>query len=1170
MALARYSFLPWLRRGIANQIQAAANGSPRAEMTAVLTLETQKSKSSGEGKLAGTATQQVRLVGPGDIIGINQHMIVRTEPRNWVTDFEPNYLAFVEFYDEDFPWRYTPEPPANHRLKPWLALMVLTKDEFERVTIPGRPLPAVKLKAGVNWQNFMPADAQTWAWAHVHINAAIDQKELSNYNLSGADRTALDNLLKRELKDHNLSGGDLPALDNLLKSNPDRGISRLISPRHLQPKTGYHAFLVPAFEVGRKAGLGEKIADNESGIASSWTGGKTEFPVYFEWYFATGESGDFETLVRRLEPRDMDSRVGIRNLDVQQPGYGVDDVDTKYTDPKTGVPHPDDVVGLEGALKAPTTRSIPLFDSNFEEKIAPVINQQFDLTEEDGPKPAEDPTIVPPLYGQWHAMAKRLGIEPGDTGWVNDLNKDPRHRAVSGIGTGVIQKNQEDYMRTAWQQIGDVLEMNRLIRDTQVSMWVTQMMFDKHLKTMVPERTLQITLPVHNKIKGSPVTIRYLVRNSRLPQAALSGSFRKITRPNGLIAKRLLPDGEQTPAIIQGLNDGTLTAAPPLVLPEDSPNLGTLEQGLRPKPKPPKPPKPPTDDKPAEPTIDPWYYNVPTWILLLLALILLGMMFALSEFWIPIVGLLVIVMAFVDVRHFFKQPTPPPVVPPVVDGGDGDVDEPDETGLTDVEKDKAADTFDPDKMTPGSVDETPPIAVFELTPPGESPSQPTTFLPPKPDGSPPDPADEKPPAKDFRDALTPFFEEIQVNPPVEPERPPLNIPDVVPKITAAITPLNAYPKWIAPKCGVGGGGLFEHTGKYFDAPKFPTPGTGGTSPGTPPPHGIGIEVERIVEVMAYPHFKQPMYESLRDLSPDLFVPNLNLIPPNTLSLMVANQPFIEAYMVGLNHEFSRELLWREYPTDQRGSYFRQFWDVKSVPNMGNLPQKDFEEKLKDIREIHRWGVRNPLGGNDNRKAKAGQERLVLVVRGDLLKRYPNTVIYAMRAKWDTRPDFLNNLILWDEGGENLQLDPANIQFPIYKAEVKPDITFLGFDLTVEDAKGADNLAETTEARVAVPVDQLGWFFVLKEVPGEPRFGLDEEISTNTSPDDVTWDNLSWKNFGENVPVLNPTAAMNPVPPGKNPDVINWNSNAANLAYILYQKPVLTAIHAKEMLKNLKK
>ena len=33
-------------------------------------------------------------------------------------------------------------------------------------------------------------------------------------------------------------------------------------------------------------------------------------------------------------------------------------------------------------------------------------------------------------------------------------------------------------------------------------------------------------------------------------------------------------------------------------------------------------------------------------------------------------------------------------------------------------------------------------------------------------------------------------------------------------------------------------------------------------------------------------------------------------------------------MVGLNHEFARKLLWREYPTDQRGSYFRQFWDAR--------------------------------------------------------------------------------------------------------------------------------------------------------------------------------------------------------------------------------------------------
>ena len=81
------------------------------------------------------------LVGPGDIIGINRDMIVRTQPLNWITDFEPNYLVFAEFYDEDFLWRYTPaspkdpaqpDGPPTDRLRPWLFLAVLKEDEFER------------------------------------------------------------------------------------------------------------------------------------------------------------------------------------------------------------------------------------------------------------------------------------------------------------------------------------------------------------------------------------------------------------------------------------------------------------------------------------------------------------------------------------------------------------------------------------------------------------------------------------------------------------------------------------------------------------------------------------------------------------------------------------------------------------------------------------------------------------------------------------------------------------------------------------------------------------------------------------------------------------------------------------------------------------------------------
>ena len=44
---------------------------------------------------------------------------------------------------------------------------------------------------------------------------------------------------------------------------------------------------------------------------------------------------------------------------------------------------------------------------------------------------------------------------------MHELNLDPRFRVAAGFGTGVVQKNQEDYMEAAWQQVGDVLEANR-------------------------------------------------------------------------------------------------------------------------------------------------------------------------------------------------------------------------------------------------------------------------------------------------------------------------------------------------------------------------------------------------------------------------------------------------------------------------------------------------------------------------------------------------------------------------------------------------------------------------------------------------------------------------------------------------------------------------------------
>src|SRR5689334_11590336 len=147
--IATYTFLPWLRQGIATKIKRGDTlGEPigtdeRAAVRIALTV-------NGDPNFVA---KQVQLVGPGDVIGISPRVIVRTEPRDAVTDFESNYLTFVEFSEEDFPWRFTPAraverttngatvvDPHQTKLRPWLFLVALEETEFTLDSSSNHPL----------------------------------------------------------------------------------------------------------------------------------------------------------------------------------------------------------------------------------------------------------------------------------------------------------------------------------------------------------------------------------------------------------------------------------------------------------------------------------------------------------------------------------------------------------------------------------------------------------------------------------------------------------------------------------------------------------------------------------------------------------------------------------------------------------------------------------------------------------------------------------------------------------------------------------------------------------------------------------------------------------------------------------------------------------------------
>lgn len=1098
--LGTYSFLPWLRQGLANEI-ASTDGDSSVKLRASISVELEL---RGEQLTGGTKTQPlpprpVQLFGPGDIVGIDRRAIVRTEPRDWITNFEPNHLAHIEFYDEDFPWRYTPAAPdmAKGRLRPWITLVVLKEGEFkDGKNMRDKPLPFIEVQ---NLAVFPRAD-ELWAWAHVHVNRTL---AASDSEFVSKDMVAV-----------------IPMLEAVLKENPDLALSRLMCPRKLGPNETYHAFVIPTFEVGRRAGLGLELGETAATM-SAWDSGARpdgqSFPYYHRWYFRTGSTGDFETLVRLLKPKPVDPRVGIREMDVQAPGSNVRGVDK----PELG-----GILKLGGALRPPTEvppkppDKFEKWDDPFprplQEDLARLINLPDTYQAEGEP----DPIVAPPLYGTWHALTKcvlnerdRSATSPNDN-WVHRLNLDPRFRVPAGFGTRVIQDQQEKFMDAAWEQIGNVLEAQRKIRFGQFGLLTSLVWYDRHLTPMLgvsQQKTLLMMAPLNKRILSNGATLHHTFSQSFVQPAMTSAALRRIARPRARLVRSLPFDATRRPDhLIARVNAGEVSAAPPKISPPGIVTSDQVADQVMPA------------DAPSA-VLD-WLRRIPQLpLIVLIVAIVVALLLAIV---LPLIGIVIGAAVVVAGVTLFRRLS----------------------RWRDAAR--TSDVLRESNQTPQAVDALPASSDFRISEPGSG-------FTPRLGGA------DSVEAIRFKTALRGQFQMAQLS--AEAGRVPpktrLDLEQLATNGLKEISPARTIPKRVM-------AGLF-----------IPPRIRDGM---TPKP------TESFVEPMAYPVIDLPMYEPLKDLSPELFLPNINLIEHNSITLLETNQRFIESYLVGLNHEFARELLWREYPTDQRGSTFRQFWDVRSFFNAENLDNETLKEKLRDIPPLHRWSKNSALGTHDNREVGGTvEEELVLVIRGELLKRYPTAVIYAHRACWQRKQvsDADKNKHPCDRSGaiDNTQerrLIPltteeeaapprTKVLTPLYEAKVDPDIYFFGFDLTVDKAKGG-----TGEN----PADDPGWFFVIKERPGEPRFGLDDE----QPPKLQVWNDLSWPQVqpaavGSHIEIASTPASFTlSFPSGEDSEKevqhnddkkVAWSHDmsSAELAYIFFQAPVLVAVHASEML-----
>src|SRR5262245_3868543 len=902
MSEVSYQFVPWVRSGLAATLTTADTLDTATTGRATLDVELGVSRRGGP---LPPIQQPLTVLGPGEVVGLDPRQIIRTDPLPGATDAEPNMLVQVELDRSDLPWLFTPAgADANSRLRPWLVLVVVPEGPGVTLTAAGAgSLPVLTLTSEADPERQLPDLGESWAW--VHGQAVLLPGETS---------------------------------DAVLASVPERNAARLLCPRRLDPMTRYVAALVPAFEAGRRAGLGlpPEVAD-EAALRPAWsspaptvtdpspnpdpgpTVTKVELPVYYSFRFATGIGGDFESLARALRPRPLPAGVGHQPVYVGAAGAPL----PALVPDAAGA-----IVPLPGALVPPGDQPVPWPEATRDSVAAGLTGLLDAAARRVGHAPANpagDPSVAPPLYGQWAAAAQTVPASTPE--WLRELNLDPRHRAAAGLGGEIVDAEQDRLMDEAWAQIGPVEAANRELRWAQPARTVRASLLRRHVEPMADVDVLALTAPVHTRVLAGDRSLASAVTASALPDAVVTPAFRRALGPRAATVRRLARAAARPPRqFVAGLDEGFLRNGSTGPAPDGMFTLAT--------------------DVPQQVDVS------------------------------------------ADIRADLRA------------------------ARGSARNSRRAPRLELDELDRVEVTET--VASRVAVSLGVATTSALRV------------------ALAFQAAVASTAARTEaILVPAGPGPDPLGIAAVVPGLLGRLDPAVTVTARIRTRIV-----------------------------GPLPPEGR----DPLRTVLAAPLFPRPAWEYVRDHAPHLLLPGLHRVPQDTVTLAETNPAFAEALLVGLNHEMARELLWREYPTDQRGTCFHRFW----APG-----------EADDIDAIDQWGD-GSLGTNT---AGAANVRLVLVLRGRLLYRYPGTVIYAAPDS-NGRPD----------------ISAGAIVLPTFRGRVEPDVAFVGFPIGREDAPD--------------------WWFVLEEQPTAPRFGLDVPTKFGVDAGPVNeWNDLSWGHLADSAAAL---------------------------------------------------
>ena len=1045
VAIEKLEFAAWAVGGLAATALDPAAGQVRASSRVELPLTDSAGGSAHPG-------QSITLFGPGDVRGIDRDQIIRRYPAPGTLTAEETVLAHIEFDRPELPWQFS-AARVGDRLRPWLTLIVV-----EQAAAQWEPATALLPVLRVALDQLPHDLGQAHLWAHAQAPQS----------------------------------GNVPLDIRLSPEYAPVNLSRLLSPRVLKENTHYVAALVPTTDAGVRAGLGTSGGT----LDWAWSAASSDpvrLPVYDSWTFRTGPDGDFRSLALRLNGVVAPYEVGRRFIACAEPGK-----------PLASLPE-----GEPGALQVlrcalfsttpPPPERVEIEAAAWPPAMVEALRTELDrpaLIEGSAPRTdgvPDLPIVGPRLYGGFH----RGSATVTGNDWFAQLNLGPIQRVMAGLGTRVVQRDQEQLMQSAWAQVGEIEKANRAILLAQFAELVASR-FHGRLASLQQGRLLQVAAPLATRISlVAGRTLSADVAASATAPAALTGAFRRASRPDGPMLRRASPATRVRVGELAGTEStmrdftrlyanpdgiGRLEAATIRLLDSDSaaaalgvraPALGdlltragrTMDGGLA-----------------------TWLTSSTRW-----RAAQAGFDFGaqLTADWgerllrTPSATALAANPAIARVREQRIAPLLAELASLRASGeGTGGTGGTGTTGGGRISsalrariEARAIEVNNELIARLGAVDRRPSDGAAGTIRDRNAELRRGNAIGGALGGfggfsGAGGQAGRRIAAADGRissriPGLTAIdtgqLTRITTRTTAANRRAALDKlallatrplkPVIEQASTVTVDTLRAAMTTIVDPAGVLA---------ISKVPRRPAVAVNGLVDALAPTRtvraalkgrlrlsedfGTRWNIARPRPIMAAPRFDRPMYEALNDYDRDWLVPGLGLLPADDfVTVLSTNSEFTEAFLVGLSDEMGRELHWRNYPTDRRGTYFHRFWDA------------DEDELGQPIHAFSRTGLGRHLkiggAGGDSKP------RAVIVVKSELVRRFPDLVIQAVKnqAAPGQTPVFER------EGS------PQQTARQLFCAFLEPDIALVGVDLGLDE------------------IDRPEWWILIAEHPSATRF-----------------------------------------------------------------------------------